>query len=356
MAMLRPRDFEDLLARTGLELQVDAERTHLGPHGALDRKGRPVLLFFVPKPPAYDAILARFTRVANVAKRIGAEVAVPEVVHVLDDWLVFVERASGEELCLGDWLMLRPSLARRRQVAERLRLAVSALHGQRLAHGSLSPKHVLVGEGSEVVLTGTSLRALVDDDELDLGIDADALALAEFLRTLVGSAADDWTDGGFVPPSLAVTGTLTVETPRPVAAESVPREVPAFERLQETRGNRLAKTLLVVAVLGGILVAVVRLRHAEAPSVEVPTRANENAETPLPRAAVAPVAVEGLIVAPLQSAQSAQSAHSVQDASTPDASPSERTVRSVPKREAAGMKPRTRATDLLEDALSGAAP
>ena len=84
-----------------------------------------------------------------------------------------------------------------------------------------------------------------DDDELDLGIDADALALAEFLRTLVGSAADDWTDGGFVPPSLAVTGTLTVETPRPGAAESVPREVPAFERLQETRGNRLAKTLLV---------------------------------------------------------------------------------------------------------------
>lgn len=349
MAMLRPRDFEDLLARTGLELQVDAERTHLGPHGALDRKGRPVLLFFVPKPPAYDAILARFTRVANVAKRIGAEVAVPEVVHVLDDWLVFVERASGEELCLGDWLMLRPSLARRRQVAERLRLAVSALHGQRLAHGSLSPKHVLVGEGSEVVLTGTSLRALVDDDELDLGIDADALALAEFLRTLVGSAADDWTDGGFVPPSLAVTGTLTVETPRPLAAESVPREVPAFERLQEKRGNRLAKTILVVAVLGGIVIAVVRLRHAEAPSVEVPKRANENAETSLPRAAAAPVAVEGLIVAPAQSAQS------VQDASTPDASPSARTVRSMPKREAAGMKPRTRATDLLEDALSGAA-
>ncbi len=353
MAMLRPRDFEDLLARTGLELQVDAERTHLGPHGALDRKGRPVLLFFVPKPPAYDAILARFTRVANVAKRIGAEVAVPEVVHVLDDWLVFVERASGEELCLGDWLMLRPSLARRRQVAERLRLAVSALHGQRLAHGSLSPKHVLVGEGSEVVLTGTSLRALVDDDELDLGIDADALAVAEFLRTLVGSAADDWTDGGFVPPSLAVTGTLTVETPRPVAAESVPREVPAFERLQEKRGNRLAKTLLVVAALGGILLAVVRLRHAEAPSVEVPKRANESAETPLPRVDVAPVAVEGLIVAPLKSAQSAQS---VQDASTPDASPSERTVRSMPKREAAGMKPRTRSKDLLEDALSGAAP
>jgi hypothetical protein len=219
MPLLRPRDVDELLERTGIALQVDADRASLGPHGALDRKGRPLIVYFAPKPAHPPRVIERFTVIANAARRIGAEVATPEVAHTLTDWLVFVERASGEELCLADWLALRPSLARRRLVAERLRAAVSAVHACRAAHGALSPHHVLVGERGEVVLTGLSLRARDPDADVRMAVDADVEALAGLLRTLLGAEADEWTNGGFVAPPLATTGTLTVQSPRPAAAE-----------------------------------------------------------------------------------------------------------------------------------------
>ena len=349
MPMLRPRDFEDLVARTGLELQVDADRTQLGPHGALDRKGRPCLLFFVPKPPAYEALLQRFTRVANAAKRIGAEVAVPEVVHVLDDWLVFVERASGEELCLGDWLVLRPALARRRQVALQLRKAVSALHSQRLAHGSLSPKHVLVGQGAEVVLTGVSLHALVDDEHAGLARDADGAALSELLRSLVGNEAEEFTDGAFAPPSLAVTGTLTIETPRPLpaAGEGVSDRAPsaAFERLPKARSRVAALVGLAVLV---VAVGAGRFRWSQE-AARVP---GEDAPHPapvmpsaVPRADLAPSASEPTAEPMKRLLQDASIAPQAVDAAAP-----------VPPRPKGGLLRRAAAppADLLEDALSSA--
>lgn len=219
MPLLRPRDVDELLERTGIALQADADRASLGPHGALDRKGRPLIVYFAKKPAHPPRVIERFTVIANAARRIGAEVATPEVAHTITDWLVFVERASGEELCLADWLALRPSPPRRRLVAERLRAAVATMHAHRAAHGALSPQHVLVGEGGEVVLTGLSLRALELDADRTLAIDADAEALAQLLRALLGAEADEWTDGGFVAPPLANTGTLTVQSPKPAAAE-----------------------------------------------------------------------------------------------------------------------------------------
>jgi hypothetical protein len=219
MPLLRPRDVDELLERAGIALQADADRASLGPHGALDRKGRPLIVYFAPKPSHPPRVIERFTAIANAARRIGAEVATPEVAHTLSDWLVFVERASGEELCLADWLALRPPLPRRRLVAERLRAAVAAVHAHRAAHGMLSSHHVLVGEGGEVVLTGLSLRALEPASDVTLAVDADGEALAALLRSLLGAEADEWTDGGFVAPPLATTGTLTVQSPKPAAAE-----------------------------------------------------------------------------------------------------------------------------------------
>ena len=228
MPLLRPRDIDDLLERTGIALQGDADRANLGPHGALDRKGRPLIVYFASVPHDAPRVAERFTRVAQAASRVGAEVATPEVLHRLEGWLVFVERASGEELSLADWLQLRPSVSRRRLVADRLRGAVAAVHGARLAHGALSPKHVLVGEGGEVVLTGLSLRALRDDIDAGLAADEDGDALASLLRLLLGNEAEEWTDGGFVPPSLAVTGTLTLQTPRAAEVEADTVEVRAY--------------------------------------------------------------------------------------------------------------------------------
>lgn len=219
MPLLRPRDVDELLERTGIALQADADRASLGPHGALDRRGRPLIVYFAKKPAHPPRVIERFTAIANAARRIGAEVATPEVAHSITDWLVFVERASGEELCLADWLALRPSAPRRRLVAERLRAAVATVHACRAAHGSLSPQHVLVGEGGEVVLTGLSLRALDPDGDVTLAIDADVEALAQLLRALLGAEAEEWTEGGFVAPPLATTGTLTVQSPKPAAAE-----------------------------------------------------------------------------------------------------------------------------------------
>ena len=224
MSLLRPRDFDELLARTGLALHVDADRTRIGPHGATDRKGRALVLFFVQKPAGYAAVLERFSRLVNLVKPLGAEVAEPVVVHVLDDWLVFVEHASGEELCLRDWLLLRPALARRRAVAQRLREAISKVHAHRTFHGGLTASHVLVGGGGEVVLTGLSLNALVerDDARVEHAVDADRSALAELLAALIGAEANEWTDGAFSPPSLGATGTSTIETPVPSSVEKGP--------------------------------------------------------------------------------------------------------------------------------------
>jgi hypothetical protein len=219
MPLLRPRDVDELLERTGIALQADADRARLGPHGALDRKGRPLIVYFASKPAHPPRVIQRFAAIGNAARRIGAEVATPEVAHTLTDWLVFVERASGEELCLADWLAMRPSLPRRRLVAERLRAAVAMVHAHRAAHGALSPQHVLVGEGGEVVLTGLSLRALEPDSDASLAVDADVEALSGLLRALLGAEAEEWTDGGFVAPPLATTGTLTVQSPKPAAAE-----------------------------------------------------------------------------------------------------------------------------------------
>lgn len=232
MSLLRPSDFDDLLLRTGIALQVDADRTHMGPHGATDRKGRALILFFAPKPPAYDAVVLRFTRLVNLAARIGAQVATPVVVHVLGEWLVFVEHASGEELCLADWLVLRPSHARRAAVAQRLREAISLVHAHRVTHGNLTARHVLVGGAGEVVLAGLSLHALVDGERepATLAVDADGGAVTTLLRLLLGAEADEWTDGAFTPPALAATGTLTIATPLPVSGTG-----PAASTSESTR-------------------------------------------------------------------------------------------------------------------------
>ncbi len=240
MPLLRPRDIDDLLERTGIALQGDADRANLGPHGALDRKGRPLIVYFAPIPHDAHRVAERFTRVAQAANRVGAEVATPEVLHRLEGWLVFVERASGEELSLADWLQLRPSVSRRRLVADRLRGAVAAVHGARLAHGALSPKHVLVGESGEVVLTGLSLRALRDDIDAGIAADEDGDALASLLRLLLGNEAEEWTDGGFVPPSLAVTGTLTLQTPRAAEVEADTVEVRAYRKSSNPPAPRLS--------------------------------------------------------------------------------------------------------------------
>lgn len=240
MPLLRPRDIDELLERTSIALQGDADRASLGPHGALDRKGRPLIVYFARMTPDAPRVAERFSRVAQAAERVGAEVATPEAMHRLEGWLVFVERASGEELSLADWLQLRPSATRRRLVAERLRAAVAAVHGARLAHGSLSPKHVLVGENGEVVLTGLSLRALRDEIDAPLAADEDGEALASLLRLLLGDDAQEWTDGGFVPPSLAITGTLTLQTPRAAEVEADTVEVPAYHKSSNPPAPRIS--------------------------------------------------------------------------------------------------------------------
>lgn len=370
MPLLRPRDVDDLLERTGIALQGDADRASLGPHGALDRKARPLIVYFAPIPRDAPRVAERFSRVVQAAQRIGAEVAAPEVVHRLDAWLVFVERASGEELCLADWLQLRPSLARRRRVADRLRAAVAAVHAARLAHGSLSPKHVLVGENGEVVLTGLSLRALRDEIDASLAADEDGEALAALLRLLVGEEAEEWTDGGFVPPSLAITGTLTVQTPRAAEVEADTVEVPALRKssnppaarassvppprsraslrpLRESPWRTLALAVLALAsvlLLATVVVLARRVRALESANVPVPAPAPSAAPSRGPEPAPLEPPKLSPVAAPPPERERAPEV-TVDAASPPVVTSPPRSRRGAPSREKLPHR------DLLEDAL-----
>ncbi len=380
MPLLRPRDFDELLARTGLALQRDADRTSLGPHGALDGKGRPVILYFTPMPGGPQATIERFSRIANLARRIGAEVAEPEVAHKLSEWLVFVERASGEELCLADWLLLRPSATRRRLVAERLRAAVAALHAHRTAHGNLTAKHVLIGGGGEVVLTGLSLRALDPEADSALATHADGQALGELLRALLGAEASEWTGGGFLAPALAVTGTLTVETPIPTAAGSSRElgaatdngsplaEMPAFPPVEAAPNARRTKPtstpprrrawprpayLAAAAGAVGALVAVVSAlqvrsaeRHTKMPP---PTEAHAAfASEPVQAATISPRSGDPGRAQPPSSTLERKDADAAVGDAAPMATGGRAPQAATPPRPRA---PRPRANDLLEDEL-----